>query len=778
MGKWVVRIGMGLGALALLAVLAVGGFAAYVAHRLDASLPQLAGEAILSGADGEIDIVRDRYGVPHIFATTEADAYRGLGYAHAQDRFVQMDLTRRSMQGRLAEVVGERALEMDARARIMNWAGVAQAQYYALTPEVKAILEAYTDGVNAGIAATPTPPEYALLMAKPEPWAPVDAIACALAMTNELTGGEAAERQRAMLATVLEPDLAASFLPGYPDWAARSYGAQDFAGQAGVGAPAPKPASGAMDSVSPGSNAWVVSGARTGTGKPILANDPHLALNAPGPFYLARLQTPDGPLIGASLPGAPIIVIGRNASLAWGATTHAVDAADEIPLTPQMRLTARKETIKINVLGMFTREVQIEARSAAEGPVMEPAWWHAEKSYAKAYGDKAVVRRTIADDPDNGVAEAFYRGSKAKTVDAYFTAIAPWTAPPQNMVVADSQGAIGMISPGRFPQRDANGAWTGFLPSRIMAKNPARGYFATANNQQMPKGSAIALPGGHDPYRVTLIDEALVKDTTHDLASAKRLQTDRVVLLARRIIPALALSKPATPDGQAMLKALTEWDQNAHGDSRAATKFAYFLRSFGELLYKDELGEEIYKEFQGPREVFLDGVLTGGVNPIWCDVKRTQARETCLEIAAAALDAAAGQLIREHGPNEDAWVWGPIHAAKFRNLVWSGLPMVGEDFTVTTAFGGMGTSINVARNRHAQPGFSTVHAAGLRMVIDFSDLNASQFVMAPGQSGHPRSKHYRDLAVLWGRGAYFEIRDDWGPESLPDGAQRLTLRPE
>jgi penicillin amidase len=175
--------------------------------------------------------------------------------------------------------------------------------------------------------------------------------------------------------------------------------------------------------------------------------------------------------------------------------------------------------------------------------------------------------------------------------------------------------------------------------------------------------------------------------------------------------------------------------------------------------------------------VFLDTVSVDPAFAVWCDRVGAPPKETCPDTIAAALDAAAADLAKAHGPAETGWAWGPIHAARFKNLIWSGLPFVGDSFTVTTPFGGDSTSVNVARNRHTQRDYHTVHAAGLRMVVDFADLNASRFIIAPGQSGHPRSPHYADLAQLWGAGLSIEIRDDWGRDAPPAGAQKLTLAP-
>lgn len=756
--KWILGV-------ILILVLGAAGVAGYVAWRFNAPPPAIAGEARLPGADGPITIVRDRHGVPHIFADTEADLYRGLGFAHAQDRFFQMDATRRAMQGRLSELLGESTLPIDARARIMGWREAAQAQLAALSPEARAVLEAYAEGVNAQLALGPAPPEYALFFAKPEPWAPEDSLAVSLAMTDTLTGGAYMERTRERLAGVLTAEQIGEFLAAYPDFAPTSYRGQDLA--AALATPT-------METDAPGSNAWVVAGTRTATGRPLLANDPHLPLQAPGPFYLSRLQGPAGPLIGASLPGAPNIVIGRTNSLAWGTTTHAVDAEDDLILTPDMAVVETTETIRVRHWGVLMRTETITVRRTDLGPVLDRDWFDLEGLYE----GEEVVLRTIADDPDNGVAEAVYQASKATSVEAYFAALAPWTAPPQNLVVADAQGHIGLISPGRFPQRSAEGEWEGEIPQRLLSADPADGFFATANNLQTPRDFPYPMPGGHDPYRVTRIAEVLQADESVTLADMQALQLDQQSVLALRLRSALAQGTPQSAEGQAMQGRLVAWDGVARGDAVEPTLFAYWTRAIGEKLYKDELGEDLFARFQGPRDVFIDGVLTGTLSAEWCnDVTTADVAETCAMTVGAAFDIAARALADERGSSESGWTWGDVHAARFAHPVLSRLPMIGEEFVVVTPFGGNSTTVNVARNWHDKAAYNTVHAAGLRMIIDFSDLDGSLFVVTPGQSGHPRSPHFGDLADLWGRGDYIQIRSDWGVDNAPADASVLRLRP-
>lgn len=756
------------GALLALGVVVILGYAGYIAYRFEATKPAMEGEARVEGPSAAVDIVRDRYGIPHVFGASETDVYFGLGFAHAQDRFFQMDATRRAMQGRLSELIGPRTLRMDARARTMGWSDVAQRQFEGLKPEARAILNAYSAGVNARLALGNVAPEYGLFLGKPEPWKPVDSMAVSLAMTDLLTGGEEDDAAIARLAKKLSAEQIESFLNPYPAYGAVSYHTGDLA----ASGPAPKRKAGA-ERTAPGSNAWVVSGARSGTGRPILANDPHLGLAAPGPFYLTRLSLPSGPLVGATLPGAPFVVIGRNARIAWGTTTHAIDAADFVVLSQAGEAKSETATIRIRNFFVFMSERKVDIRRTSFGPVLDPEWFAVDD-----LSEEPLVLRTIADDADNGLANAVLDITRAESVDAFLAAVKPWTAPPQNLVVASVDGDIGLVSPGRFPARDDTGAWVGEIPvtARLAAKNPARGWFATANNLQTPQDYPYPMPGGHDPYRVTRISEVLAAEAKHDKLRAAALQGDKRSFLARRLVPRIAEAEAATPAGRAMQAALAAWDGEARADGVEATQFAYFTRALADHLYKDELGDDLFKRFLGPREEFLDAALTGSASK-WCDDVATATKEDCGFVIAAALDTAANDLVRERGADPAGWTWGEVHAARFPHALFSSLPLIGDRFTVEVPFGGNSTTVSVARNWHTNPHYHTVHAAGMRFIADMADPDASWFALAPGQSGHPGSRHYGDLAKLWAEHRYFEIRTDWGPSAKPADTTTWRLTP-
>lgn len=759
----------GLAAAFALAMAVLG--VAWLTSRFQANGPKIAGTVAVAGPSAALRIVRDSHGVPHVFGETAGDVYFGLGFAHAQDRIFQMDLTRRLMQGRLSELVGPRAQALDARARILGWSRTADAQLAAMGPETRAILDAYSAGVNAAIVAGASSPEYAILLSSPKPWRPEDSLAAALAMTDQLTGGDDIDRAQYALAPRLSPAQIAEFMTGYPSWAPRTYPSAElpFAREAPPTTPEP-----VLETQRPGSNTWVVSGARSGTGKPVLANDPHLPLSAPGPFYLVHLALPDAPQIGATLPGAPFVVIGHNTSLAWGTTTHQIDAADIIAVPADAAVQTRRETIRARSWGVFWRSMTIETRSTPDGPILDPAYFNLKGFPA---GPKQL--RTIADDGDNRLPEAVFAMSKARTIDAFFEATRGWVAPPQTLSVASTSGDIGMISPGRFPLRGADGTWAGTIPAagRLEVKNPAAGWLATANNLMPQADYPYPTPGGHDAFRMARLAEVLSKDGAHAPDHARALQGDEFSVLAQHLAPLIGTARPQTDSGRAAQTQLINWDSVMRQDSTEATLYAYWLRALGPALYGDELGPDLAAEFSGPRNHFLDRALAGDLGG-WCDdVATTELRETCPDIAGKALDSAAETLAAARGPDPVNWKWGEIHAATFPNRLLSGLPVIGRRYTVRVPKGGDGTSVNVARNFHGAEGFETTHGASMRMVADLGDLNATLFQNAPGQSGHPASKHYRDLAPLWSANSGFEIRSDWSADAPPPGSSTLLLSP-
>jgi penicillin amidase len=738
--------------------------------------PDTSGQVRVTGLTGEVTIVRDEHGVPHIFGETEADVFFGLGYAHAQDRFFQMDMMRRYVQGRLSEAIGERAVRVDARNRIRGYPNVAAAAVANMDAETLAAAEAYTAGVNARLARGTPSPEYRILMFnpatwmfRPEEWRLVDTASVVVYMADSLAAGEDSEMSRRRLEDILMPDQMAEFLPEYPEWAPTMLQAEDYADRAAVPADNGLPADEVQPDVDEGSNAWVLSGDHTASGEPLLANDPHLSLSAPGIWYFARLALPDGNVVGATVAGAPLVVLGRNDVSAWGFTNTGFDVIDLQEFERgELEIVERTETIAVR----GGDPVELTIRQSPIGPVLDPEYFAID-----AYGDVDVVLQSTALDMSNDVAGVAYRIMKSRNWEEFVEAGRGYTAPMQNMHYAHIDGTIGYTTAGLVPLRDENGRWTGYIPYDELprVRNPESGRVASGNNRITPENYGYPMPGEYAIFRAVRINEQLDLTARHDAESYHTLQMDVLSAQAARLIPAIAASEPQTPDGQRARDLLAAWDGSMPVYSNEALIYALWYRAFARALYGDELGED-FPRFIGRREGLVDNVLVGGETR-WCDDVTTPAAESCAVTVGAALDAAMETGIAQFGPDIDNWSWGSAHAAVFDHPVFTGMPVLDGMFTVRQPVGGDGSTVNVAVYPMRGDSFDVFHGPSLRAIYDMSDLDASRYMHAPGQSGHPWSGHYRDLAPMWAAGESFEMRTDWTPETAPEGSDTLVLRP-
>jgi penicillin amidase len=763
----------------VMAVLAVSLTAGWTVWRIRSSAPAIEGQVRVQGLGGPVVIARDEHGVPHIFGAADADVFFGLGYAHAQDRMFQMDLVRRSMEGRLSEVVpafigGDAVVRADARARILGHHLVAQSIAENFDAPVKAAVDAYVAGVNAVIGApgyTP-PPEYTLLGIKPEPWDAADSAAMWVYMTEDLVAGGGEEYERRLLAAQLTPAQIEAFVTAGAGRGERSLAYRDLLAANPALARLPRGAvggGGVEVGPTPGSNAWVVDGAHTRTGMPLLANDPHLGLRAPNVWYLARLHFPSGDVVGGTIPGGPIVVLGRTAHHAWGFTNTGYDVFDyEVRPLDAPATSTREETIKVR-LG---RSVTITVRDAENGPILDPAYFN-----LTPFGEAQVVRRTTADDRDNRSPSFAYALMSAASWDEIVDAGRAFTAPMQNVVYADVEGNIGYLSPGRMPIRDASGDWVGEIPYENLPRvlNPAAGVIATANNEAAPSEYPYDLPGEFAIHRISRIQARLAETALHDAESFRTLQLDVVSGLAQRLLPSVPRARPVTEEGAVLQAMLRGWNGAMTEGAPEPLAYAAWYEALHRAIYADELGE-LFPRFNGSRAAFIDRVLSGELSQ-WCDDVTTPSDETCGETMGAAFDAAAARLAALYGPDPTAWRWGEAHAALFGHPLFTGAPVLDALFTVRTQHGGDGTTVNVGHFNFGGEDFATIHAGSLRAIYDLSDLDASLYVQAPGQSGNPMSPHYSDLAPIWAQGGYFEIDTQWDLRRPPPGMRILELLP-
>ncbi|MEE4280227.1 MAG: penicillin acylase family protein [Halieaceae bacterium] len=764
MGRWLRRGGAAVLILALALGLAATAWMAYV---FQVSLPREAGALELPRAPGSARIVRDRNGVAHIFGDNDAAVFFALGFTHASERFFQMDLTRRYVRGQLADLFGRDYLRIDARTRTLGYARLSEALASGLTGDTRDAMEAYVAGVNARVEQGKVAPEYALLRTSPRAWTLTDSAAVLISFADDLAAGAGDDVDRARLAGLLNQEQIDQFLSVYPDWAPTTLKDSDLTskliGQDSV--PLAEPEN------RPGSNAWVVSGARSETGLPLLANDPHLGLSTPSVWYYVRLNLSFGPVIGVSAPGVPFVLLGRNAHGAWGFTNTGFDVIDMIERDPDaVEISERREYISIDG---GDEDVEIVVRETGEGPVLDPAWFDLD-AFDPA---RIVVRRSTINMPGNRGADASYALMQSTDWGSFVEAGRGYTVPMQNQHYAGVDGTIGYTTAGLLPIRDPDtGDWTGFVPFDDLPRvvNPAGGYIASGNNLVAGKGYAYPLPGTYSAYRAPRIEAMIEARERHSVDSFAAMQLDVHSELIARILPMLLRAEPESELAATALARLANWDGAFDASGPEGLIASAWLRELSRSLWSDELGEAAANFFQ-TRRAFLERVL-GGDSAAWCDDVTTPSIEDCAITTGRALDAAVRIVARDFGSDIDSWVWGRAHQADFDHPL-GGLPLIGSLFENRVPVPGDGSTVNVAHFSYSAGNFDVFHAASMRAIYDLSDLNRSRFMHAPGQSGHPLSPHHGDLAEPWARGEYFEIRDDWSWEKPPEGARVLTLLP-
>jgi penicillin amidase len=747
------RLALWVVAIVLLAFAGIGSL-------LLGTLPRQDGTVRLPGLEGPVAIARDGAGVVTIRASGDADAAFALGFAHAEDRLFQMDLTRRLGAGRLSEIMGEPGLRADRFMRRLGLYRVAQANYDHLPAEAQQLFQAYAAGVNAFLLRRDNllPPEFLLLRYRPEPWKPADSLVWGRLMAWQLSGNWRDERLRRDLAGRLSPQLMQLLWPTTQ----RVSWLED---------PAWMPLPGA-------SNNWVLAGNRSVTGKPILANDPHLGLELPAPWYLARIETPGRRLTGATAPGVPMIIIGDNGHVAWGFTTTQADTQDlfvetlidgEDYKTPDgaAPLVRRAETIHVRGAPDVVETV-LETR---HGPLIDTDPL-THRGYALAWTGLRPADRT---------ALGLLGMNRAANATAFREALRDFESPVQNVVYADTGGAIGFMAAGRIPIRRqlADGSqmpvpgdradyeWTGVIPFDALPQgsNPPDGYFATANNRVVDDSYPYFITARWDAnYRIDRIRQMLAQRPKHDLDEMAAMQLDSHSSAAEELVP-LLLAKQPEP-------ALVGWDRRAVRGAAAPLIFTAWLRELAHGLLDDKLGADFYDFWSWDAPLIADA-LRGGRAAALCDDGRTEIVEDCALQVRRAHERAMKALAAVYGPDMAAWHWGNAHRARFPHALFGRIPGLRQWFDLGLPAEGDNFTVNRASPRIDDPAgaaFDDMHGAGLRAIFDLADLDRSRFVIAGGQSGNPFSAHYADFARLWQSGRYVTI--------VGDQQKLLTLEPE
>jgi penicillin amidase len=742
---------------------------AVVTGMLWLTLPPRSQQTRIPGLSGPVDIGFDTDGIPRIHAANATDAAAAMGFVHARDRMLQMELMRRAASGRLSEIAGPATLATDRLMLMLGLRRRAVADYPTLPAETRAMLEAYARGVNAWIAERGrfSAPEF-LYLGRPQPWEPADSLLWGEIMGLSLSLNWRTELSRQSLAGHVPQQSIDELWPpatseGRPE-AALAPALSRIASE--LAAVLPRfPAPYTLPETA--SNEWAVDGRHTATGAPLLAGDPHLAFGFPGIWYLARIETPDGVLAGATAPGVPFLVLGHNGQIAWTFTTTGADVQDvfiEVPAgdseyqTPDgpRPFTVREERIKVR----GEPDQMLTVRETRHGPVIS--------DLTNRNGPiLAVSMANLA--PGNTAAAGLLALNQARDVDAAGNAAAMISAPVQNLLVADRQ-RIALYVTGRVPIRragdgsvpvpgDGSHDWIGWatgdqLP-HIVA--PASGRLVNANDRVAPPDFPVFL--GRDwfgDWRATRIRELLERSDRHTQADFARMQVDVHSDFARQVLPkflAVPIAEDIPRRAQGLLR---DWDGAMTIDAPQPLIFNAWLQYFyGRVLQQGE----IPVNDGGPLLEFVGYVLSpAGAH--WCG-------GDCTSMLQASLADAVGDLTRRYGNDPTQWRWGEAHPAIFAHPMLRPLPILGK--LATLSIPSPGDDSTVDRGGPAYKQFQSVHGAEYRGVYDLADLDRSLFMMAPGQSGNLLSRHARDFLTRWRDGATITL----GP--APD-ATTATIR--
>jgi penicillin amidase len=803
--RWLLRA---LWAIVLLAFMGFGAFQIYVLK----SIAPMNGHLQLNGLSAAVEIKRDVSDVTHIHAQNPIDAWRALGYVHAQERGWQLAFNRQVMHGELSEWLGEPSLETDKLMRTLGIIKAAQAQFDKLPVNTQKALEAYSQGVQSGYASAQwRAPEFLILGINPtkdmKPWTAVDSVGWALMMALDLGGNWGNEFARLMALQTLSTDELWTLLPPYPGEARGtkvdiatlyqnlSVYAKPSTPQATAMANQQLLASSTLDIgvlEGKGSNNWVLPGNNTKSGLPLLANDPHLGLSAPAVWYFAGLHAPAGKLpdgqthgelnvVGATLPGLPFVVLGRTQKAAWGFTNTAPDVQDlflealeakDNYRTPsgQQAFETRAEVIKVKGQG----DVTIQVRATRHGPVISDV----QPAYAQFLNkDKyAIAIRWSALDTDNQTIVAGMEANFANSVADLRQAFSKNHSPMQSVVMADADGHVLFKAAGKVPVRASNNDLNGMVPAPgwlaqydwqswipydqtpevSQSDIEKSGWHATANQKILPPGYAQFLTNDWTgPERFDRIAQLLSLGTKLDANTMKTIQADVHSLAADRLLPYLQTLSSQHAKAAEALPLLKSFKGDMSRDSAGALIYAVWIDQVTRAILVPKLGETRFKALFGKRSFrpAVEGILATQ-DQSWCGVAGCQA------LMNKALDTALDKIVIMQGDTVSAWNWGRAHPALSSHRPFGNVKSLAGFFDVVGPSGGDGFTVNVGQywTNSATLPFATRHAASMRAVYDLANLDESGFIYQTGQSGHPFSSRYQDMKDEWGQVKYRPLR--------------------
>ncbi|MCW2835245.1 MAG: penicillin acylase family protein [Nocardioides sp.] len=793
-------------------------------------VPVTGGELPLPGLDAEVEVIRDAYGIPQIYADTDDDLMRAQGFVAAQDRFFEMDFRRHVTAGRLSELFGEEVIETDKYIRTMGWRRVAEEEWALLDTSTRDALTAYAQGVNAYLEQNETNEiavEYTILGLggldyEPERWEPADSLAWLKAMAWDLRGNMEDEIDRVLASLDHAPERVAELYPAYdPETHPPIVEAggvvdgvfeQNASGNATRNPRRPAPSAAMVRALSDlragldrmpellgrgegiGSNSWVVDGKHSATGRPLLANDPHLGISQPGIWMQMGLHCrelgSDCTLesSGFTFAGVPGVIIGHNADIAWGFTNLSPDVTDLyleqirgenwIQDGEEIPLEVRTETIKVR----DGDEVTLEIRETGHGPLLSDVSEElttvgatAEAAATAASGDDeyAVALQWTALQPTT-TADAVLALNRASNWDEFRAAASDFAVPAQNMVYADREGHIGYQAPGLVPIRKSGNTgetpaegwlsandWTGdYIPFDGLPNvlDPEEGFIVTANQAVIGEEYPYFLTRDWDyGYRATRIRQLLEEEGELSVAEMTNVQLDTANPMAATLVPYLLdideLGSDYYDDGQELLAG---WDFTQPPDSAAAAYYNVVWSNLLRLTFHDGLPEEAWPNGGDRWFAVVSELLRDPLSPWWDDRATDEVVESRDDILRQALLDARDELTRRQALGPDEWSWGDLHRLDLRHssLGESGVRPLEWLFNREDHRVGGGSGIVDATGWDAAEGYGVTAAPSMRMVVSLADFDRSRYINLTGVSGHPGSSHYSDQTELFVNGDY------------------------
>ena len=721
-----------------------------------AALPPLEGELTVPGLAAGVEVRRDRWGVPYVSAGSLEDLWFAQGFVTASDRLFQIDLALRAANGRLSELFSTPTFPQDRFARVVGFHRIGAAEVERWSDASRGMLSRYVEGVRAWIELMPSAPvEYALLGLAPELPTDLGAWVAVLAYAAwGLSGNWDAELLRVHLADRLGVDAVGTLLPPMPSAPASTV----------AGALAGRLLDVMPRATGRGSNSWVVAGSRTASGEPILANDPHLLAQQPGPWFELHLRAPGYEVRGTAFPTAPGILVGITPHHAWGLTNVTGDVQDlyeerlnEDGTAAEFEgawepLTVHREEIAVR--GGETEVVEV--RESRHGPLLGFEMVGVAPVRFVPLETHYALRWTATD----GLIEpsALVDIAAAADFDAFREGLRGVSCPGQNVMYADVEGTIGYQMTGRYPRRrsgdgtvpvpgwTAEHEWDGWTAFEDLpwSRDPERGFLVTANHRVYDDAYPHMI--GHDfhaPYRAQRIAERLEASDRITLEDTAALQVDTVSIAARRLVPRLLSFEPSSEDERWVLELLRGWDGDLAADSLAAAAYDAWIAAIGRSLLADR--EDTRDRYLAWRETFvcaaLPRILDEGL-PSWAPIDDVE------ELLRTSLADAVDWLEERLGPDRERWRWGAMHRVRFAHVL-AQMPGLEPVFVAAEHELGGDEQTVLQAGFDGREGFEPIVIPSYRVVVDLANVDDSRAVLPTGQSGHPASPHWSDQSSLW-----------------------------